>query len=97
MVPDPLGVGPGLMVPQVAGAQAAPPCDSVHVTPLLAPSLPTVAVNAVKPATATFAVGGATERVIAGTVIVVDANFVASAAEVAVMVMLRLDGAAGGV
>lgn len=86
-----------MMVPQIAGAHAAPPCDSVHVTPLLAPSLPTVAVNDVKPETATFAVDGVTETVIAGTVIVADADFVASAAEVAIMVMVRLDGAVGGV
>jgi hypothetical protein len=63
----------------------------------LAPSLPTVAVNPVNPETATLALDGATETVIAGTVIVADAVFVVSAAEVAVMVTVMFDAGVGGV
>lgn len=96
MIAPPLGLV-GVMVPQTAGAQAAPPCDSVQPTPLLAPSLPTVAVNDVNPETATGALAGVTETVIAGTVMVVDAVFVVSAAEVAVIVTVMFDAGVGGV
>lgn len=96
MVPVPLGVGPALMVPHV-GAQAVPPCDSAHVTPLLAPSFMTVPVNAVNPDTATCALDGVTVMVMAGTMIVVELDFVVSAAEVAVIVTVRLAAGVGGV
>jgi len=42
------------------------------------------------PLTGTLAVGGATETLIAGTVIVAEPDLVVSAAEVAVMVTVRL-------
>lgn len=50
------------------------------------------------PLTGTFALGGATETVIAGTVIVAEAFFVLSTAEVAVIVTVRsLAGGPGAV
>lgn len=65
---------------------------------MLAASLPTVAVNIAVPLTGTFALGGATPTVIAGTVIVAEAFLVLSAAEVAVIVTVRsLAGGPGAV
>jgi hypothetical protein len=96
VLPAPLAVA-ALIVPQAAAAHAAPPCVSVHVTPLFAPSWPTVAVKTVDPERTTLALGGATETVIAGTLIVADAVLVVSAAEVAVIVTVRSLAGAGGV
>ncbi len=80
------------------GEHAVPPCVRVQVTPLLPASLPTVAVNGCVPFTGTLAVGGATETVMAGTVIVAEPDFVLSAADFAVMVTVRLlDGGPGAV
>jgi hypothetical protein len=56
-----------------------------------------VAVKTVDPERATLALGGTTETVMAGTVIVAEAVLVGSAAEVAVMVTVRSLAGAGGV
>lgn len=57
---------------------------------MFAASLPTVAVKFAVPLTGTLALGGATATVIAGTVIAAEAFLVLSAAEVAVIVTVRL-------
>jgi hypothetical protein len=68
------------------------------VTPLFAASLLTVAVYCCVPFTGTFALEGATVTVMAGTVIVAEFDFVVSATEVAMIVMVRvLAGGAGAV
>ncbi len=86
-----------VMVPQ-PGEHTDPPCVRVQVTPLLPASLATVAVKLCMPFTGTLAVVGATATVIAGTVIVAELDFVVSAAEVEVIVMVRLlAGGAGAV
>ena len=65
---------------------------------MFAASLLTVAVYCCVPLTGTFALGGATVTVIAGTVIVAEFDFVASAVEVAMIVMVSvLAGGAGAV
>jgi hypothetical protein len=74
--------------------------DNVQVTPLFAESFVTVAVNCAVLPTCTVAVLGAMETVIggtvlAGTVIVAEADLVGSAAEVAVRITFR--SLAGGV
>lgn len=89
----PLAVVAGVIVPQ-PGEQAVPPCVRVHVTPRLRASLVTVAVKFCVPFTGTFAVPGDTATAMAGTVIVAEADFVVSAADVATMRTVRF--AAGG-
>jgi hypothetical protein len=70
--------------------------DTVHVTPLFAGSLVTVAVNFAVALACTVAVLGETETAIAaGTVMVAEADAEVLAAEVAVMVTVKL--LAGGV
>ena len=75
----------GVTVPQVAPVHPVP--VSVHLTPLAAESLATVAVKACVPFTVTLAVVSDKVTVIgaavAVTVIVADADFVVSATEVA--------------
>ena len=69
--------------------------ESAHVTPLLLGSLLTVAVNAsVLPASTIATPPGATDTVIAGTVMLPVSDFVLSATEVAVM--LTAKSLAGG-
>lgn len=82
-----------LNVPHAA-VHAAPPCVSVHVTAVLE-ALVTVAVNSCVAPGRTMGVGGATEIVTAGTVIVAEFALVVSDTEVAVMVTVKL--VAGGV
>ena len=78
-----------------AGEHAVPPCVSVHVTPVFAGSLVTVAVNlAVAPA-CTVAVLGATETAIPGITTVAKDDTEVLATEVAVIVTVKL--LAGGV
>jgi hypothetical protein len=91
VVATPLPVAVGKTVPQGAGEH-----DTVHVTPLFAGSLVTVAVNfAVAPA-CTVAVLGVTETTIpAGTLMVAEFDADVLATEVAVMVTVKL--LAGGV
>ena len=94
MVAAPLAVVAGEIVPQ--GEH-----DTVQVTPLFAESLVTVAVNCVVVPAATVAEPGATETVIVGTaavtVMVAEADFDASATEVAVMVTVKpADGGLAG-
>jgi hypothetical protein len=72
------------------GEHAVPPWLRAQVTPLFPASFPTVAVKVVVPFTATLALDGATATVMAGTVIVPEAFLVLSAAEVAVIVTVRL-------
>ena len=70
--------------------------DTVHVTPLFAGSLVTVAVNLAVALACTAAVLGETETAIAaGTVMVAEFDTEVLAAEVAVMVTVKL--LAGGV
>jgi hypothetical protein len=70
--------------------------DTVHVTPLFAESLVTVAVNIAVAPSCTVAVLGVTETAVpAGTVIVADFDTEVLATEVAVMVTVKL--LAGGV
>lgn len=94
VVVAPLSVEAGETAPQGAGEQ-----DNVQVTPLLLASFPTVAVNCAVDAASTVAVVGATVTATDGTVIVAEADLVASAAEVAVRVTIKLfiAGAAGAV
>ena len=75
--------------------------DTVQVTPSLAESLVTVAVNCAVVPAGTVAEFGATETVIVGkvtvTVMVAEANFDASATEVAVIVTVKpADGGLAG-
>ena len=80
------------------GEHGAPLWVRVQVTPLLPASLPTVAVNDCVPFTGTLAVAGATETVMAGTVMVAELVLVVSATEVALTVTVRLlAGGAGAV
>ncbi len=90
MVGVPLAVLVGATVPQL-GEHAVPPCVRVQVTPALAGSFVTVAVNCCVVFTVTLAVVGATETEIGGggvTVTVAEANLVGSATEVAVTVTM---------
>ena len=64
--------------------------DTDQVTPLFGPSFVTVAVNCVLAPACTVAVVGETVTVISGIVMGVEADFVASATDVAVMVTERL-------
>ena len=79
-------------VPQVLPEQPLP--VSVHVTPLLAESLLTVAVKFCVEPVVTFAVEGDTATLIAtpATVIVAEDDFVLSVTEVAVRVTVAGDG-----
>lgn len=85
----PLGVAAGAIVPQ-PGEHGAPACARVQVTPRLPASLLTVAVKFCVPPTGTLALPGETATAMAGTVIVAEPDLVVSAAEVAVMVTVRL-------
>lgn len=79
------------------GEQAFPPWVRVQVTPLFPVSLVTVAVKLAVSLTGTFALGGATATMIAGTVMVAELVLVVSATDVAVIVIVRvLGGGAGG-
>lgn len=93
----PLNVAAGAIVPQ-PGEHGAPACARVQVTPRLPASLLTVAVKFCVPLTGTLALLGETATVMAGTVIVAEPDLVVSAAEVAVMVTVRvLAGGPGAV
>ncbi len=72
------------------GEQAVPLCVKVHVTPLLAGSFVTVAVNCWVALTVTVGFVGEMLTLMAGTVIVVEADLLGSATEVAVMVTVKL-------
>lgn len=84
----------GVIVPQ-PDEQTVPPWVRVQLTPLFKVSLATVAVKLAVPFTETFALGGATATVMAGTVMVAEFILVVSAADVAVIVTVRV--LAGGV
>ena len=93
MVGAPLAVAAGEALPHGAAEH-----ETLHVTPLFAPSLVTIPVNVAVAPASTVAWVGATETVIAGTVIVTAADFVASVTEVAVSVAVTLlAGGLGGV
>ncbi len=94
----PVAVVVGETLPH-AGEHAAPLCVSVQLTlGVTEGSFITVAVNVGAAVTTTVAVIGETETVMAGTVIVVEADFVESAAAVAVMVSVKvLAGGPGAV
>ena len=83
-------------VPQVLTEQPLP--DSVHVTPLLAESLLTVALKFCVEPVVTFAVEGDTATLIAAPamVIVAEDDFVLSATDVAVSVTVAGEGAVAG-
>lgn len=83
-----------LIVPHVV-EQAAPFCVRAQVTPALAGSLLTVAVNGWVVPPGSNALMGATETVIASTVTVAEAEAELSATEVAATLRVRLLG--GGV
>ena len=88
----PLAVVVGETLPQGNVEQ-----DTVHVTPLFAGSLVTVAVNCAVPPTCTVDVPGETETVIAdGIVIVTEEVFAVSTTEIAVTVTVRLADEAFG-
>lgn len=94
MVGVPLAVVVGATEPHCATEHV-----TLHVTPFVAGSFVTVAVNwAVAPAS-TVAVAGATATAMAGIVIVIVAVLVLSATDVTVMVTVRLlaGGADGAV
>ena len=94
MVGVPLGVVDGDTVPQ-AGAQAVPPCVSVHVTPWPVGSFETLAVYCCVASSGISALGGELETTIAGTVTAAVADAPLNAAEAAVIVTAR--SLAGGV
>lgn len=82
--------------PQV-GEHDVPLCVKVQVTPAVVGSLETVAVKGCVVLITTDGEFGATDTVIAGTVIVAEPVFVASAAETAVRVTVKsLDGGVDG-
>jgi len=85
----PLGEVGDDSVPHV-GEQAVPLCVNVHVTPLFAGSFVTVAVKFCVALTTTLAEFGETETVMAGTVMLVEADLVGSATALAVMVTVKL-------
>jgi hypothetical protein len=92
----PLGVLEGAMLPQ-PGEQAVAPCASVHVTPLLAGSLATVAVNCSTVFSGRSALTGAAETLTAETITVVKLDTALLKTEVAVMVIVKsLAGGVGG-
>jgi len=97
VVGAPLAVLVGAIVPH-PGEQAIPPCVRVQVTPLLLASFRTVGINCCDRPTGTEALPGATETVMAGTVIVAELDLVESATEVALTVTVRvLAGGPGAV
>ena len=63
--------------------------DTVHVTPLLLGSLPTVVVNCAVVPASTVAEAGTTDTVIVGTSMAAEANDMGSATEVAVRVTVK--------
>ena len=84
------------MVPQI-GEQAVPPCVSIHVTPLFAGSLATVAVNCSAVVSGNSALAGVTETVTAEKVTVTAFDTKVLNTEVAVMVTAKsLAGGVGG-
>ena len=86
---------PFVSVPQVLPEQPLP--DSVHVTPLLAESLLTVAVKFCAEPAVTLAVKGETLTVIPPTIVITEeADFVGSETEVAVKVTAADAGTAAG-
>ena len=88
----------GLTEPH-ATVQATPLWVKVHVTPMAAGSFETVAVNCLVPLTVTVGLVGEMLTLIGGatvTVIVAEANLVASATEVAVSVTVGVDGTVAG-
>lgn len=92
MVAVPLGVEVGATVPHGVAEH-----DTAQVTPLFAKSLVTAAVNCAVDPACTVAEEGATVTTTEGTVIVAEANFVVSVADVAVRVTVRLlDGGVAG-
>jgi len=84
VVAAPLAVVAGEKLPQGVGAQ-----DTVHATPLLLVSLPTVAINSAVPFASAVAADGVTLIVTDGTVITAALDFVGSATEVAVRVTFK--------
>src|SRR5439155_26791735 len=96
LVALPISVFTGFIVPQ-PGEHGVPLCVSVQFSPLLPASFVTVAVNCCVFVTSTLAVVGETDTAIGGvTVAVAVADFVASAADVAVTVTFGLVGTAAG-
>src|SRR5438270_13356728 len=92
----PLAVLAGLIVPQ-PGEQGVPLCVSVQFTPLLLGSFVTVAVNCCVFVTSTLAVVGETDTAIGGvTVAVAVADFVVSAADVAITLTFGWAGTVPG-
>ena len=92
----PLAVVVGAIVPQL-GEHTAPPCVSVQLTPLLLASFITAAVNCWVVFAVTLAVAGETETAMGTvTVTVAAADFVVSAAEIAVTVTCAWLGTADG-
>jgi len=92
----PLAVVAGAIVPQ-PGEHTAPPCVRAQFTPLLLGSFVTVAVNCWVAFALTLAVAGETETPTGTvTVTVAAADFVASAAEIAVTVICAGVGTADG-
>ena len=93
----PLAVVAGATMPQ-PGEHGFPLCVSAQLTPPVLGSLATVGVICCVALTTTLAEVGETETEMAGTLMVAEADFVASATEVAVRVTIRslaggLDGA----
>ena len=64
--------------------------DTVQVTPLLAESPSTVAMNGADAPPRTVATGGATERATEGTVMIAEEDLLLSVTDVAMTVTLRL-------
>lgn len=97
VVASPLAVAVGAVEPQV-GEHGTPFCTGAHVTPLLAPSFLTVAVNCCVAFTPISTEAGDTETVIGGgtTVTLANADLVASVTEVAVSVTVGFAGTVAG-
>lgn len=97
VVASPLAVAVGAVEPQV-GEHGTPFCTGAHVTPLLAPSFLTVAVNCCVAFTPISREAGDTETEIGGgtTVTVADADLVASVTEVAVSLTVGFAGTVAG-
>jgi len=94
VVAVPLAVEVGEIVPQGAGEQ-----DTAQVTPLLLGSLATVAVNCCVVPASTVAFRGSVSTVIAGTVMLAEADAKRLATDVAVRVTVKslIGGALGAV
>lgn len=82
--------------PHVAGAQATPPCVSVHVTPAPLTSFDTVAVKLCVPFTTTLGVVGEMETDTPTIVAVAVAVLLKSDTEVAVIVTVAFAGRVAG-